>query len=312
MADVFISYRRRDSEWSAGRLADRLSGAFGSDRVFLDTASIPLGNDFVKVINERLRDAKVVLAIIGPAWLSLFAQRSVEGSSNEPDFVLEELRQALASDRLVIPVLVDGAAPLNAAELPLDLKPLARLNAFFIRAGTFSADADILVRAIAETLGPNGRVLLDGKDVTVTERVVVSPEGDHVPIPIASVTAIETVAHAALPFSRTKMPNPPDIVAFSVFLGVVFAATMIYVANFAPSNGEVNLLGVGFGAFVVTAVCAAIIGGIYEAVFNVHYMMITTRSGRTVQLRIRDRREADAAEKAIRQQMDALQDGVSG
>ena len=43
MSGVFISYRRADAAGSAGRLYDRLVGALGTDRVFMDVAGIELG-----------------------------------------------------------------------------------------------------------------------------------------------------------------------------------------------------------------------------------------------------------------------------
>ena len=34
MADIFVSYRRDDSQWSAGRINDNLAAVFGATRVF--------------------------------------------------------------------------------------------------------------------------------------------------------------------------------------------------------------------------------------------------------------------------------------
>lgn len=42
-ARIFISYRRRDSAYSAGRIRDHLITAFGSDRVFMDVSDLDPG-----------------------------------------------------------------------------------------------------------------------------------------------------------------------------------------------------------------------------------------------------------------------------
>ena len=47
---VFISYRRDDSGYAAGRLFDRLSQHFGSDRIFMDIDTIELGIDFASEV----------------------------------------------------------------------------------------------------------------------------------------------------------------------------------------------------------------------------------------------------------------------
>jgi hypothetical protein len=43
---IFISYRREESRWSAGRLYDRLCAHFDRKQVFRDIDAIALGEDF--------------------------------------------------------------------------------------------------------------------------------------------------------------------------------------------------------------------------------------------------------------------------
>jgi hypothetical protein len=49
-----------------GRLADR----YGAGQVFKDVDSIELGDDFVEVITRAVGSCDVVLALIGPQWLT--------------------------------------------------------------------------------------------------------------------------------------------------------------------------------------------------------------------------------------------------
>ena len=59
---IFISYRQKDSAYSASWLFDRLTERFGADQVFKDVDSIGLGDDFVEVITEAVGSCDVLLA----------------------------------------------------------------------------------------------------------------------------------------------------------------------------------------------------------------------------------------------------------
>ena len=62
---LFISYRRSDSEETAGRIYDRLVEEFGKEAVFRDIDTIPLKKKFADEIREWLQNASVVVAVIG-------------------------------------------------------------------------------------------------------------------------------------------------------------------------------------------------------------------------------------------------------
>ena len=149
MADIFVSYRRDDSQWSAGRINDRLANEFGRSRVFFDTVTIEPGEDFVEVLGEKVGGCRVLLAVIGPRWLELLEARL--GDAN--DFVRIEIAEALRRGVRVVPVLIDGAGPPPEARLPDDLKPLARRNAIWVRAQTFEPDVGALVGFLQRHLG---------------------------------------------------------------------------------------------------------------------------------------------------------------
>ena len=54
MLKIFICYRREDSAPSAGRLYDRVAAHFGNDNVFMDVDGIEPGENYFKVIRERV------------------------------------------------------------------------------------------------------------------------------------------------------------------------------------------------------------------------------------------------------------------
>ena len=71
MARVFISYRRSESKWAAGRLYDRLAEVIGRDNLFFDVSNIEPGEDFVSRIREIVGRCDVLLAVIGPNWATV-------------------------------------------------------------------------------------------------------------------------------------------------------------------------------------------------------------------------------------------------
>ena len=108
--NIFISYRRDDAIATAGRLRDRLVSEFGRARVFVDVDDIPHGRDFVKVLEAKVAECEVLLAIIGPRWIDSRDRDGRRRLDLADDFVRIEIGSALQrEDIAVIPVLVDGA-----------------------------------------------------------------------------------------------------------------------------------------------------------------------------------------------------------
>lgn len=150
--NIFVSYRRDDSKHAAGRLVDRLQAQFDSDRLFLDVDNIELGLDFVEVITERVAACDVMLVIIGPHWLDAKGENGSRRLEDPGDFVRLEIKAALERNIRVIPLLVDGAAPVRAADLPEDLAPLANRQFTRLAHESFAADAERLTSALAHIL----------------------------------------------------------------------------------------------------------------------------------------------------------------
>ena len=50
---IFISYRRQDASYPAGRLYDNLHNRFPQNEIFMDVDSLKPGIDFVQTIEER-------------------------------------------------------------------------------------------------------------------------------------------------------------------------------------------------------------------------------------------------------------------
>ena len=67
---IFISYRREDSAGQSGRIFDRLVQQFGKGHVYRDIDTITAGEDFVEAVREKINQSDILLALIGPKWLT--------------------------------------------------------------------------------------------------------------------------------------------------------------------------------------------------------------------------------------------------
>src|SRR4051794_21843687 len=106
---IFISYRRDDTPGEAGRLAADLGRHFGDERVFLDVATIQPGADFRQAIEAAVRNAVVVVVVIGRDWLTIRDARGQRRLDNPDDVVRLEVAAALRHEKPLIPVVVRGA-----------------------------------------------------------------------------------------------------------------------------------------------------------------------------------------------------------
>lgn len=151
---IFISYRRADSQWAAARLYDALSAAFPAERIFMDVEQIAPGQDFVEVLERQVGACDVFLALIGPEWLSMQSEAGARRIEEVQDFVRIEIASALVKpDTVVIPVLLDGAKPPAPADLPDDLKPLARRHFARLTHEGYRQEVGKLIDAIRDALG---------------------------------------------------------------------------------------------------------------------------------------------------------------
>jgi len=149
---IFISYLREESRWSAGRLYDRLCARFDRKQIFMDIDAIAPGDDFIKTIEKTVGECDVLIAVIGAHWLTSKGEQDSRRIDNPEDFVRREIATALKREIRVIPVLVDGAFMPLSAELPDDLKPLVRRMALQVSDTGFDDDCRRLVAAIEQAL----------------------------------------------------------------------------------------------------------------------------------------------------------------
>jgi pterin-4a-carbinolamine dehydratase len=145
---LFISYRRKDSGPIARRLSETLARFFGEERVFLDTDSIRMGQNWASRITKALQEASVLLCVIGPEWLKIhndYGQRRID---LEGDWVHEELVTAFDRGIPVVPILVAEARLPTAAALPQRIWPLISSQGYKLEDEHWQRDISPLIEEL--------------------------------------------------------------------------------------------------------------------------------------------------------------------
>lgn len=247
---IFISYRRDDAGGEAGRLFDDLTRAFNPNTVFMDVAGIEPGKDFRQVIDANVAAAGVLLAVIGPQWLTIADANGNQRLKDPNDFVRLEVASALARNIPVIPVLVHAATMPHADQLPDDLKDLAYRNAVELTLARWNSDVALLVTALtsyvhvtpanaAKTVHASLPVQLPAPDSPDTDRSPKSNTGLYAGIAGGALAVIAVIAFIATR-SMTPMATPPAPAPTTQFqVPLPFNATGIYPdgATFPQTSG---------------------------------------------------------------------------
>ena len=147
---IFISYRRQETAWPARQLYNVLVENFPAEQVFKDVDNIDPGDEFVERITAAVESCDVLLALIGPNWLTITNKKGQRRLDDPKDYVRIEIETALTRKIRVIPILVDDAPMPGEDELPATLAPLVYRNAVEINPVTF--DTKRLISTVRRTL----------------------------------------------------------------------------------------------------------------------------------------------------------------
>ncbi len=219
MTRVFISYRRDDSADITGRIFDRLRAHFDKQILFRDVDVIPFGSDFRQVIRKAVEDCQVLLAVIGPTWLSIASKTGTRRLDDPHDFVRLEIETALKRDIPVIPVLVGKAAMPEPIHLPDSLQPLVFRHGLEIRRDPdFHRDVDTLIRGLNGLLdatplpAPPAPKTAPRRSRTSKKAVIVgSPPPPPIALPVPPHTPAVVASSAPKAADRTELVLPGGV-----------------------------------------------------------------------------------------------------
>jgi TIR domain len=113
---AFVCYRTEDTLAVADRLAVELQRALEIE-VFIDHRSLDGGDRWPDRLRREVERSEVVLILVGPRWLGLQTSDGIRRLDDPDDWVRQEIEFAIAAKRIIIPLLVDGAAPIEKRAL---------------------------------------------------------------------------------------------------------------------------------------------------------------------------------------------------
>lgn len=118
---IFISYRHKDTAWTAAWLYDGLKQALDAE-IFYDRRSINHGENWNEKIMDEVKDCNVFIPLIGNNW-------DLDRLNKSDDIVRLEISNALNLGKKVFPILVDDAKLPLKEQLPDELHPLLGIQA---------------------------------------------------------------------------------------------------------------------------------------------------------------------------------------
>jgi pterin-4a-carbinolamine dehydratase len=162
---VFISYRRLDSQHATFAIADRLRWAFGVDEIFLDRGSIRSGNEWPESLRRGLEAARVMVVVMGKAWLTTADEWGRRRIDDPKDWVRKEICTGLAQHKEgrthIIPLLLNDTQRLRAEALDAPLQTLADIEPAKLEDDSWEIQLEELIVRISELTGMR-RIKVDG------------------------------------------------------------------------------------------------------------------------------------------------------
>jgi hypothetical protein len=163
--NVFLSYRREDVGAFALWLGERLKRDLRLENVFLDVRDVFGGDDWRRVIADRIAASDVVIAVIGVRWAGPRADGTWRIFDHD-DVVRWELGHALSiRPSHVVPTMLNGARLPSA--LPPELTPLYRAQRLDLRPSDSSVCySELLADVFMKTHYRRGSpiIITDGSD----------------------------------------------------------------------------------------------------------------------------------------------------
>lgn len=209
---VFISFRSDDGGYAAAQIDGKLREIFGDRHIFRSAHAIPVGAAFPDELLAALRQACVMVAVIGPRWATIAGPGGRPRLEDPDDWVRREIEYGLTAKIPLIPVLLDGAERPSPGTLPPSIAGIAERQTIYFRSRFESSDLRHLVDALRETVPELS-----------ANRLFATPE----PAPPGSVAALLLPEYGVVPFTgrATELAalndwiNGPDRLSIALLTG---------------------------------------------------------------------------------------------
>lgn len=152
MARIFINFRNFDGDWAALAIRNTLVERFDANEIFLSSFSIQPGADFAAELLSRAAECDVLLAVIGPHWLTVTGPDGMPRLGAPDDWVCREIETAFANGRTVVPIMLSGADRPREADLPPRIARLAGMQGCRLDRPRYTTDMGALGDALAELI----------------------------------------------------------------------------------------------------------------------------------------------------------------
>jgi TIR domain-containing protein len=143
---VFVSYRRHDTKLMVPGLVRDLGKRKSLRHVdlFLDLTDIPAGSRWASVLDAELQSCDVLVAVIGPNWMTPLLR-------DPDDVVRREITTVLGRGVPVVPLLVDTQPP-DVDALGPELGGLADWQALIFDIAAYGSSVTRLATALTDLL----------------------------------------------------------------------------------------------------------------------------------------------------------------
>jgi hypothetical protein len=153
---IFINYRNDDEPFAAVLVDHALSSRFGPRSVFRASRCIGPGADYELHLVDAVRGAAVLLAIIGPRWITAANGEGIRRLDQPMDWVRREIAEAFQHNARVVPVLLDTKMP-SPTELPSAIAQLSRCQYVRLHHRNSVYDLERLTTEVARIVPSLGR-----------------------------------------------------------------------------------------------------------------------------------------------------------
>ena len=229
-ANIFINYRKDDSQWQTQNLYTELLKYFPRKSFFKDIDTIQAGQPFKEAINEALTQCEIFLVVIAKNWLEIKNKDGLSRLSDANDLLRIEIATALKRGIRVIPVLYDNIEMFTEKDLPEDIRPLVQRQYVSISYTKFESDVKVLVAAI--------------KVIPFNE--VNSPSNFASRLPAAAITAFIGALVSFIGISWVLLSHRAILPRYSTLTPMVIRDTLIaaivWFVTGALANGKKNRL----------------------------------------------------------------------